>query len=164
MTVVEIVRSVEEFGCGLVELTGGEPLLQKEILPLTTTLLDRGFEVLIETSGAHSIEPLDRRAVVILDIKCPASRMTHAMKWSNLDLLKERDEVKFVIADLEDYRWASSVVLERELFKRCTVLFSPVFGQMEPQDLVQWILEDRLPVRFQLQLHKYIWHPEMRGV
>lgn len=164
MTIEEVVENVEQLGCNLVELTGGEPLLQEEVFDLTTQLLDRGFEVLIETSGAHSIECIDPRAKIILDIKCPGSGMTHAMEWDNIKYMKTKDEIKFVIADRTDYQWASSVVAKQSLSNKNTVLFSPVFSKMDPQKLAQWILEDHLPVRFHLQLHKYIWNPNEKGV
>ncbi len=164
MTIQEITDQIQSLRCGLVEITGGEPLLQEEVFPLTTQLLDRGYEILIETSGAHSIEFIDRRATVIVDIKCPGSGMSESFNWDNLSFLKKNDEIKFVIADFNDFQWASSVVLEHSIMKRCTVLFSPVFGKLNPDDLAQWILENHCPVRLNLQLHKYIWQPHRRGV
>jgi 7-carboxy-7-deazaguanine synthase len=147
-----------------VELTGGEPLIQPDIHPLIQTLLDDGHEVLIETGGDQPIEKLDPRAVVILDIKCPGSGMSQTIHWDNLKQLKGRDEVKFVIADRADYEWARGVIERHPDLLRQTVLFSPVFNQMSPRTLAESILEDRLPVRLQMQMHKYIWDPEMRGV
>ena len=121
-------------------------------------------EVLIETSGAIDIAPVDKRAHVILDVKCPGSGMTERMHWDNLQRVTEKDEVKFVIKDRADYDWARAILHKYNLEKRCTVLFGPVFGELEPRQLAEWILADRLPVRFQLQLHKYVWDPDMRGV
>jgi 7-carboxy-7-deazaguanine synthase len=159
-----LLQEVRSFGCRCVELTGGEPLLHEEIYPLTETLLDEGYLVLIETSGSMPINRVDHRAVIIMDIKCPGSGMTQTVHWDNLKWLKERYEVKFVIADQADYAWAKEVLIKYPALCDHTVLFSPVFGEMDPRHLAEWILEDQLPVRFQLQLHKYIWDPEMRGV
>ena len=164
MNILEIVQAIENLGYQLVEITGGEPLLQDDVFPLTKTLLDQGYEVLIETSGAHPIDRIDRRAKIILDIKCPGSGMMESNHWSNLDHIKKHDEIKFVIADQTDFQWASSVVHQWSLAEKCPVLFSPVHGKLEPQDMVQWILKNQLPVRLQLQIHKYIWHPDTKGV
>jgi 7-carboxy-7-deazaguanine synthase len=158
----EIIRQVESYGCRLVEVTGGEPLLQKESLTLIKDLLDKGFSVLLETSGAVDISPVDRRARIIMDVKCPGSKMSDRMIWKNLSHLKKRDEIKFVIASSDDYEWAKRVLTDWKPEQE--VIFSPVFGQQNPRELAEWILTDRLPVRFQLQLHKEIWSPEMRGV
>lgn len=163
-SVDEIVSTVASFDCPLVEVTGGEPLAQPEAIPLIARLCDEGHTVLIETSGAIDIGPVDRRAHLILDVKCPASGMTDRMYWSNLGLLDRKDEVKFVLADRRDYEWACEIMARYELADRCSVLMSPVFGVLEPRQLVEWVLADRLPVRFQLQLHKYVWAPDMRGV
>ena len=160
----DIMDRVRSFRCRLVEITGGEPLAQPDVFHLVTALCDEEFEVLIETSGAIDISPVDPRARVILDIKCPASGMTDRMDWENLKRLKTSDEVKFVIKDRADYDWASATLLHYGLAKRLSVLFSPVFGELDPKQLAEWILADRLPVRFQMQLHKYIWDPNMRGV
>lgn len=164
MSVREIIRSIENLGYHLVEITGGEPLLQDDVFLLTQTLLDQGYEVLIETSGAHTIDKIDRRAKIILDIKCPGSGMMENMHWPNIGHIKKHDEIKFVIADQTDFQWASSVVHQWSLAEKCPVLFSPVHGKLEPQELVQWILKDLLPVRIQLQIHKYIWHPGTKKV
>ena len=159
-----ILQEVRSFGCRCVELTGGEPLLHEEIYPLVETLLDEGYLVLIETSGSLPIHRIDPRAVIIMDIKCPGSGMSEAVHWENLKRLKERDEVKFVISNRADYIWAREILIQYPALTGKTLLFSPVFGEMEPRQLAEWILEDRLPIRFQLQLHKYIWDPAMRGV
>ena len=164
ITIDDIVAQVRAFACDLVEVTGGEPLSQPASLPLLTRLCDEGFEVLLETSGAIDTTGVDRRVRVILDVKCPGSEMTDRMCWSNLERLAPEDEVKFVIKDRADYEWAREVVSRHDLPARCTVLMSPVFGEVEARQLAEWVLVDKLPVRFQLQMHKYIWAPDMRGV
>ena len=164
MTVDAILEEVHRFQTPLVEITGGEPLDQPGSFSLITRLCDHQLTVLIETGGAIDITPVDPRAHVILDVKCPGSGMTDRMHWENLEILAEKDEAKFVIKDHNDYAWAVDVVNQYRLSERCTVLFSPVFGELSLQSLAEWILHDRLPVRFQIQLHKYIWDPQMRGV
>ena len=146
------------------EITGGEPLAQSEAFPLITKLCERGYDVLIETSGAIDTATVDTRAHVILDVKCPGSGMSDRMHWPNLDRLTTKDETKFVLTDRADYEWARQVLEQHELATRCTVLMSPVFGSLDPRQLAEWVLADRLPVRLQLQLHKLIWAPDMRGV
>ena len=162
--IAEVVKDVQAYNCPLVEITGGEPLLQDAVLPLMTRLCDAGLEVLIETSGSLDISRIDERVRRIVDLKCPGSGMEYRNRWKNIQHLKSTDEVKFVIADRHDYEWSKRALVENELDKKCEVLFSPVFGQMENLALVDWILEDNLPVRFQLQQHKYIWDPKKRGV
>jgi 7-carboxy-7-deazaguanine synthase len=152
------------FGCPLVELTGGEPLSQPAAFPFVGRLLDEGWTVLVETSGHVLLQALDRRAVAIMDVKPPGSGETHRMEWRNLDLLKPIDEVKFVIADRRDFEWSSDLVRERHLVDRCVVLFSPVHGRLDAGELGRWILDDGLPVRLQVQLHKYLWPGVERGV
>lgn len=164
LSIDEIVAKAESYGCRLVEITGGEPLAQSAAFALIATLCDRGHDVLIETSGAIDTAPVDARAHVILDVKCPGSGMSDRMHWPNLARLTAHDEAKFVIADRSDYEWASHLIAEQQLAHRCTVLMSPVFGSMDPRQLAEWVLADRLPVRVQLQLHKFIWAPDMRGV
>lgn len=160
----EILKKIGSFGCRLVEVTGGEPLAQPESIPFIARLCDAGYTVLIETSGAVDIGPVDQRAHLILDVKCPGSGMTDRMHWPNLDKLSTKDEAKFVLADRQDYDWARDIMTRYDLANRCSVLMSPVFGVLEPRRLAEWVLADRLPVRFQLQIHKFIWAPEMRGV
>jgi 7-carboxy-7-deazaguanine synthase len=160
----DILGKVESYGCRLVEITGGEPLAQSDAVPLITTLCEQGYDVLIETSGAIDTAAVDTRAHVILDVKCPGSGMSDRMHWPNLDRLGRKDEAKFVLADRADYEWARQVLERHELATRCTVLMSPVFGSLDPRQLAEWVLADRLPVRLQLQLHKLIWAPDMRGV
>jgi 7-carboxy-7-deazaguanine synthase len=163
MTLEDVLERVRSFGCRLVEVTGGEPLLQKEAFELIRRLCEEDFEVLVETSGSIPIDPVDERATIILDIKCPGSGEMEKNLWTNLDTLRPHDEIKFVIADRADYEWARDLVRERKL-DRWTVLFSAVFGDLDMKDLAEWILEERLPVRFQTQLHKHIWGAEATGV
>ena len=164
MTTDDIMAQVKGFQCQLVEVTGGEPLSQPEAFGLITRLCDAAYEVLVETSGAIDVTPVDRRAHVILDIKCPGSGMADHMHWANVETLTDKDEAKFVIKDRQDYEWALTIVKRFRLTDRCPVLFSPVLDELKLQSLAEWILEDRLPIRFQVQLHKYIWDPQMRGV
>ncbi|HEX3817905.1 MAG TPA: radical SAM protein [Chthoniobacterales bacterium] len=161
----EIVEAVRGFDCPLVEITGGEPLLQKNVLPLMTLLADAGLTVLLETSGAHDIAPVDARVHRIMDLKTPGSGEVARNLFANLDHLTQRDEVKFVIGSREDYEWSRAQVEKFGLASRCrAVLFSPIFGRIDPRAIVEWILADKLPVRFQLQMHKFIWTPTQRGV
>ena len=164
MTLDEIRARVKSYGCDLVEVTGGEPLHQPTALFLIEQLCGEGYTVLVETSGAINISLVDQRARIIMDVKCPGSGMVDRMLWDNLDRISEKDELKFVIRDRADYDWASSILKQYGLSQRNTVLFAPVFGELEPRKLAEWVLADRLPVRVQLQLHKYIWDPDMRGV
>ena len=161
----EVVDEVLEFDCPLVEITGGEPLLQKETPTLMARLLDAGKTVLVETGGHLSIASVPAAVVKIVDVKCPGSGEAHKMHWANLDLLAPHDEVKFVLKDRADYEYARDVVQRYALEQRAAaLLFSPVHGVLDPKTLSEWILADKLPVRLQLQLHKYIWEPTTRGV
>jgi len=162
MTLDQIIDEVEKHNCHLVELTGGEPLLQHEIYELATRLADAGHTVLIETGGHRDISKLDSRVIRIMDLKCPASGECSMNLWSNLEHLRPNDEVKFVIADRGDYDWALKTIREHSLEGCVKILISTAFGMLEPAQLVGWMLEDRLQARFQLQLHKYIWSPEER--
>ena len=165
MTLMEIVDCVASFGCKLVEITGGEPLLQKNVLPLMSMLCDAGYTVLLETSGAHDISRVDARVYRIMDLKTPGSGEVEKNLWANVDNLTQRDEVKFVIGSREDYEWSREKVHRFDLPARChTVLFSPIWGRIDPSEIVEWILADKLDVRFQLQMHKFIWSPTQRGV
>jgi 7-carboxy-7-deazaguanine synthase len=164
-TLGEIVNAVLGYDCPLVEVTGGEPLLQKNVLPLMTLLADAGRTVLLETSGAHDISEVDPRVHRIMDLKTPGSGEAERNLFSNLEYLTPRDEVKFVIGSREDYEWSRAQVREHRLVERCrAVLFSPIFGRIDPREIVEWVLADNLPVRFQLQMHKFIWTPTQRGV
>lgn len=160
----DVLATVASFDCSLVEVTGGEPLAQPDARPLLTRLCDAGYTVLLETSGALDTAGVDPRVRIILDVKCPGSGMTDRMCWAAVDRLRAQDEVKFVIQDRADYEWAKAVVRERGLAARCPVHFSPVHGAADYRQLAEWILADRVPVRFQVQLHKLIWSPDMRGV
>jgi 7-carboxy-7-deazaguanine synthase len=160
----EVLAELARLPTRLLCLTGGEPLAQPAAFPFVTRLLDAGWEVVVETSGHVSIGPLDARAIAILDVKTPGSGETHRMEWGNLDLLKGKDEVKFVIDGRADYEWSRDLVRKKLLAERCPVLFSPVHGVLDPGTLGRWILEDGLPVRLQVQLHKYLWPGVERGV
>ena len=157
-------------GTKLVEITGGEPLIHPNAFRLTQEFLDRGYTVLVETSGAVDVSPLDPRAHKIMDLKCPGSGEESRNLWANLDHLTERDEVKFVVKDRADYEWARDVIQDRALDERVrnaslkALLISPVWGEVELQDLSGWMMEDDIPARLQLQLHKLIWDPKTRGV
>lgn len=164
MSIDEVLDRVRSYGCRLVEITGGEPLFQEGVYELMRRLCDAGYEVLLETGGSLNISKVDARVKRIVDIKCPGSMMEKKNYWKNVEYLRPADEIKFVIADREDYDWAKDVMSTYDLGKKCPVLMSVVFGVLEPIQLAEWILEDRLNVRFQLQMHKYIWSPEMRGV
>ena len=159
-----VVAEASRHPSRLLCLTGGEPLAQPEAFDLVSRFLDDGWEVVVETSGHVSLEGLDPRAVAVMDVKAPGSGETDKMDWSNLDRLKPTDEVKVVLSGREDYEWARDLVAERALPDRCTVLLSPVHGALEPDRLAEWILEDGLPVRLQLQLHKALWPGVERGV
>jgi len=164
-TLKEIGDAVASFNCPLVEITGGEPLLQKNVLPLMTALADAGHTVLLETSGAHDISKVDPRVHRIMDLKTPGSGEVGRNLFANIEYLGSRDEVKFVIGSREDYEWSREQVRLHRLTGRCrAVLFSPIFGRIDPRQIVEWILADKLDVRFQLQIHKFIWTPTQRGV
>jgi 7-carboxy-7-deazaguanine synthase len=165
MTVAAVVEQVEGYGCPLVEITGGEPLLQQGVYPLCAALLESGKQVMIETSGAIDVSRLDPRVIKIMDLKCPGSGEAQRNLWSNLRHLTAHDEVKFVISDRADYEWARAVIAEHGLERRVNaVLLSPAFGRIDAASLASWMLEDHLPARLQLQMHKYIWSPNARGV
>jgi len=163
MTLDQIMLEVEKYDCEMVELTGGEPLLQSEIYELATRLANDGHIVLIETGGHRDISKLDPRVIRIMDLKCPASGECERNLWSNLEHLRAIDEVKFVIADRADYDWSLKTIREHRLEDRAKLLISTAFGMIESQQVVAWMLEDKLRARFQLQLHKYIWPSEARG-
>ncbi len=160
----EIIVKTGKFGIELVEITGGEPLVQADVLQLASGLLDAGFKVLIETNGSVDIGNVDKRAVIIMDVKTPGSGMSGSVRIGNFDILKKNDEIKFVISDRFDYEWAVNIVKRYDLQHKCSILFSPVFGKLNPADMSKWIVEDRLTVRLNLQLHKYIHDPDQRGV
>lgn len=164
-TVREILEVVKGYGCRLIEVTGGEPLLQKNVHPLMTLLCDQGYEVLIETSGAHDVSIMDPRVKIIMDLKCPSSGESARNRWENIPHLKVKDQIKFVMGTREDYEWVRETIQKHDLSKKVgALLISPVFGKIDLQQMAQWVLEDHLPVRFQVQLHKLIWSPTTRGV
>lgn len=166
MSVDEIFAEVEQLDCHLVELTGGEPMLQKDINELAGRLCDAGHTVLIETGGHRDVSPerLDERVVRIMDIKCPDSGESEQNLWANLANLRPTDEVKFVLASRADYAWAKDVIRREGLELRVTILISVAFGKILAAEIVESIMEDRLDVRFQLQMHKFIWEPNARSV
>ncbi|MBI3948916.1 MAG: radical SAM protein [Acidobacteria bacterium] len=164
MTVDEVIERVKAYPTKLVEITGGEPLVQKEVYPLSERLLNLGHRVLIETSGSFDISRLDPRVICIMDLKAPGSGHEHSNRWENIKHLKPEDEVKFVIADRRDFDWACGVIERYNLTRRVTVLFSPAWGICDPKDLAEWILRSGVEARMQVQLHKYIWGPDVQGV
>jgi len=161
----KVLEQVDQFDCPLVEVTGGEPLLQEDVYPLMDRLLAAGRTVMLETGGHRPIARVPAAVLKIVDIKCPGSGEAHRNDWSNLDRLASHDEVKFVIQDRADYEFARDVIARHRLTGRAAaILLSPVHGVLDPRTLSEWMLADRLPVRLQLQLHKYIWTPTTRGV
>ena len=164
MSVQDVVEKVQSFGIGLVEVTGGEPLLQKEVFTLMDALLEENFRVMLETGGSLSVADVPSPVIKIIDLKCPGSGEADKNHWGNLNHLSPVDEIKFVIADRADYEWSRSVLKKYELHKKSHVLFSPVSDKLNLKDLTEWILEDNLPVRLQTQLHKQIWSKETTGV
>jgi len=165
LSIEEIIQKVKTLGQNLVEITGGEPLLQKETFELIATLIKQKYIVLIETNGTISIKNINQHAIIILDLKCPGSKMSANTLWENIEYLRKKDDVKFVIGDRKDYDWAKNIVTKCNLAQRVnSVHFSPVYGKLVPKELAEWICHDNLDVRMQLQLHKYIWGPDIRGV
>jgi 7-carboxy-7-deazaguanine synthase len=165
MSVDEVMDRVRAYDCNVVEITGGEPLLQKDVYPLMERLLGEGRMVMLETGGHRSVSAVPAGVHRIIDVKCPGSGESEKNRWANLDDLRPIDELNFVIKDRADYEYARAIVRERSLHERCAaVLFSPVHGVMNNRELAEWILADSLPVRLQLQAHKYIWDPSTRGV
>ena len=170
MSFDEIVARVRAYPAAVIEVTGGEPLAHAPAYALTERLLEEGYTVLVETSGAFDVAPLDPRVHKIMDLKCPGSGESHRNRWENLEHLTERDEIKFVVKDRNDYEWARETIRARGLDARLeagslrALLVSPVWGDLDLEELVGWILEDGLPVRFQMQLHKLVWGPERTGV
>lgn len=164
MSLGEIIHEIEKYDCKLVEITGGEPLVQNEVLSLMKLLCDSGYEVMLETGGSLPIKDIDKRVMIILDLKCPSSKMMKKNLYDNLDYIKKSDEIKFVIGTREDYDWAKEQINMYDLVSKACILFSVVFGLLEPVKLVEWILNDNLKVRFQLQMHKFIWEPNAKGV
>jgi 7-carboxy-7-deazaguanine synthase len=165
MTIEDVLAAVDRHDCQLVEITGGEPLLQEDVYPLMNRLLASGRTVMLETGGHRPIDRVPAPVLKIVDVKCPGSGESHKNDWSNLDRLAPHDEVKFVIKDRTDYEFARDVIERRRLASRAgAILMSPVHGVLDPKTLSEWMLADHLPARLQLQLHKYIWSPTTRGV
>jgi 7-carboxy-7-deazaguanine synthase len=159
-----VAQEAHAFGVHTIELTGGEPLIWPAAIPLMDRLLELGHEVLLETSGAVSIAEVPDPVHVIMDLKAPDSGEVRSNRWANLELLRPHHEVKVVIASRRDFDWAAEQVVARKIHERCTVLFSPAWGHVEPVELTAWILESKVPVRLQVQMHKVVWHPDARGV
>lgn len=164
LSILQIIDKVKSYDIKLVEITGGEPLLQKEVFPLMESLLKNEFKVMLETSGSLAINNVPAKVIKIIDLKCPGSGEENKNLWENLNHLTPTDEIKFVIADKADYEWSKKVLQDYELDKKVPVLFSPVFEKLKLKDLTEWILEDNLPVRLHTQLHKYIWDQKTIGV
>ena len=165
MGIDEIREIIRSYNCGLVEITGGEPLLQcEEANELSSLLIDEGYNVLLETNGSISIKDIDSRVIKIVDIKCPDSGMSDHIHWDNLNHISDHDQVKFVLSSRRDYDWAKEIIINKLSQRNTEILISTAFGSLEPSEAVKWILVDCLKVRFQLQIHKYIWHPDSRGV
>jgi 7-carboxy-7-deazaguanine synthase len=163
-SVEAIIEDVKKYNCRLVEITGGEPLMQSESLNLMQKLCDEGFDVMLETGGSLPVKDVDKRVLIVMDLKCPSSGMEKKNLYENLEYLKPADEIKFVIGNREDYEWTREIIGKHNLAEKFTVLLSVVFGKLEPVKLVDWILEDKLNVRYQLQMHKFIWEPDRKGV
>jgi 7-carboxy-7-deazaguanine synthase len=160
----DIVDQVRQAGIHLVEITGGEPLLQTEVYSLTARLLQEGHRVLLETNGSMNIKDIDKRTMVILDMKTPGSGMSDRMDLTNIEIMKHSDEIKFVLTSRDDYEWAKKMIQSYKLTNRCHILMSPAYGILQPDDLAAWMIQDRMQARLNLQLHKYIFGPERRGV
>jgi 7-carboxy-7-deazaguanine synthase len=160
----EIIEEVRKYNCKLVEVTGGEPLMQDESIELMKKLCDEDFDIMLETAGNMPIKDVDERVKIIMDLKCPSSGMMSKNLYENVDHLKKKDEVKFVLGNRKDYDWMKEIISKYNIQNKCTLLASVVLGTLEPLTLANWILEDKLDVRFQLQMHKFIWHPETKGV
>ncbi len=160
----EILQKIESYGASYVCITGGEPLLQKEILPLMKTLCDKSYNVSLETSGSKSCRDVDPRVKIILDVKTPDSGAKDSFLLENLDFVNEKTEVKFVVCSQEDFNWSEQFCRQHDLFKKFVVLYSPSYGQVSERWLAENILEKKSSARLQLQLHKYIWNPDLRGV
>ena len=164
MSIKDIIKKIKQWSCKLIEVTGGEPLLQSDCITLLNELIKLKYKVMLETSGSLPLNKVPNEVIKIIDFKCPSSKMKHKNLWEILKDISPHDEIKFVIGDRKDYEWAKEKIYELNLNKICTILFSPVFNSIEPRKIVQWILKDNAPVRFQLQMHKIIWEPDKLGV
>jgi len=164
MLINEIIDEIKKYNCNLVEVTGGEPLLQSECINLLKKLVNLDYKVLLETSGSLTIKNVPKKVINIIDFKCPSSKMQKKNFWINVNYLKYNDEVKFIIEDKDDYQWAKEKIEEYSLTKKCNVLMSPSYKKIKPKKIAEWILNDNLNVKFQIQLHKEIWEDTDRGV
>ena len=164
MYIKDIIKKIEEYPCNLVEVTGGEPLFQKNCIILLSELVKRKYKVLLETSGSLSIENVPKQVINIIDFKCPSSKMEKKNLWDNINFIKDNDQIKFVIGNKEDYEWTKNKISKYNLDSKCEILLSPVYKKIEPKQIVDWILKDNLNVRFQMQLHKEVWPESVRGV
>lgn len=164
MSIEEVMERVRELGADLVEVTGGEPLLQEESIELMRRLCEAGCKVMLETNGTLDITHVDPRVIVIMDIKAPSSGHADTNRWENIDIIQDNDEIKVIISDRADYDWAKETLTKRKIIGRYRVTFSPVYGSIDYKTLAEWLLEDRLPVKMGFQLHKMIWGPDAKGV
>ena len=164
LSIEEILGQVKRAGINLVEITGGEPLLQREVYPLIKRLIKDDYKVLVETNGSLSIKNVDKKAIIILDIKTPGSGMSDKMDLSNIEIIKHTDEIKFVITSRIDYEWSKRLIDRHTLIDKCHILLSPAYGILPPEDLARWMIEDRLQARLNLQIHKYIFGSDRRRV
>lgn len=163
-TIDQVIKEIGKYDCQLVEVTGGEPLVQEECKDLMNRLCNEGYVVMLETGGSLPVKDVDQRVMIIMDFKCPSSGMMKKNLYENINYIKPTDEIKFVVGNREDYEWSKEIIEKYNLSSKCNILFSVVFGELEPVTLVGWILEDKLNVRFQLQMHKFIWAPDTKGV
>jgi len=164
MSIKDIIKKIEEYPCNLVEVTGGEPLFQKNCINLLSELVNKKYKVLLETSGSLSIENVPKQVINIIDFKCPSSKMEKKNLWDNINFIKDNDQIKFVIGNKEDYEWTKNKISEYNLDSICEILLSPVYKKIKPKQIVEWILQDNLNVRFQMQMHKEVWPESVRGV
>tara|TARA_B000000477_G_scaffold115990_1_gene113446 strand:- start:42 stop:683 length:642 start_codon:yes stop_codon:yes gene_type:complete len=164
LKIKDIIKKINSYKCDLVEITGGEPLLQKNYIKLIKELEKNGKKVLIETGGSLTIKNISKNTHIILDLKCPSSNMEHKNLWDNLKYIKKTDEIKFVIGNKTDYDWSKKIIEENDLENKCLILMSPVYDKIDKEKIINWILKDNLRVRFQIQLHKEIWDKDKKGV
>ncbi len=164
MSIKQIIKKINSYKCNLVEITGGEPLLQKNCINLINELEKNNKKVLIETGGSLSIQNISKKTHIILDLKCPSSNMENKNLWENLDYIKKTDEIKFVVGNKVDYEWTKNIIKKYDLENKCHLLISPVYDKIDNEKIINWILKDNLKIRFQIQLHKEIWDKDKKGV
>tara|TARA_B100000287_G_C20456708_1_gene711650 strand:- start:45 stop:686 length:642 start_codon:yes stop_codon:yes gene_type:complete len=164
MSIKQIIKKINSYKCNLVEITGGEPLLQKNCIKLINELEKNNKKVLIETGGSLSIQNISKKTHIILDLKCPSSNMENKNLWTNLDYIKKTDEIKFVVGNKVDYEWTKNIIKKYDLENKCHLLISPVYDKIDNEKIINWILKDNLKIRFQIQLHKEIWDKDKKGV